>query len=360
MNLPASLRTSSFSTRTLATDQQVLAWRRRVGHAVDVPPTRAQLSDGFGASIELFAAGDSIFTDVRTDAMVLERPVARVSTDARRDFAFHLYLEGETGEVTGMSKKRSAPGSVQGIVAFDLNQPFRVERPACRVLTLFVPRPVVEAGLPDSESLHGRIIPFDTPLAQVALEHAVATRQRVPTLGAQKADEAFRLAAQLLLAAFRQDSSLTGAGRAALQAAVLERVRRFVDANLHQAELTPSLVVDALQLKRATIYRWFEHEGGLGAYIRHRRLREAADELVRFPQLKVTEIAYGLGFKSASDFTRAFRRAFDISPQDMRVRALEMQRTALTEWSTVGGPGGYGAVTGARQPFGEQVKRAER
>ena len=83
----------------------------------------------------------------------------------------------------------------------------------------------------------------------------------------------------------------------------------------------PTSVVQALQLKRATIYRWFEHEGGLGVYIRNRRLREAADELVRFPHLQIAEIAYGLGFQSASDFARAFRRAFDMSPQDMRVRA---------------------------------------
>lgn len=323
------MRTSSFSTRALATDQQVLAWRNRVGHAVDVPPTSGQLTDGFGANIDLYAVGDSVFTDVRTDAMVLERPVARVSTDARRDFAFHLYLEGETGHVTGMSKKRSAPGSVAGIVALDMNQPFRIERPACRVLTLFVPRPTVDAGISDSDSLHGRIIPFDTPLARVALDHFVAIHQSLSTFAPDEGANALKLGGQLLLAAFRQDSSLTGTGRAALQAALLNRVRRFVEANLHQADLTPTHVVQALQLKRATIYRWFEHEGGLGAYIRNRRLREAADELVRFPQLQITEIAYGLGFKSGSDFTRAFRRAFDISPQDMRARAFALLHTPV-------------------------------
>jgi len=320
------VRTSSFSTRTLAADQQVLAWRTRVGHVVDVPPSKRQLVDGFGANIDLYAVGETMFTDVRTDAMVLERSVARVSTDSRRDVVFHLFAEGETGHVTGMHKKRSAPGSVHGIVALDMNQPFRVERPACRALNLFVPRQTIEAGLPDSEALHGRIIEFGSPLARLALDHLAATRNILPTLAAHDAADALNAGAQLLLAAFRQDVRLTGAGRAALQAAVLARVRRFVEANLHQADLTPTRVVEALQLKRATIYRWFEHEGGLGAYIRHRRLREAADELVRFPQLQVTEIAYGLGFKSASDFTRAFRRAFDISPQEMRARALSLQQ----------------------------------
>ena len=99
-------------------------------------------------------------------------------------------------------------------------------------------------------------------------------------------------------------------------------------------------VVDALQLKRATIYRWFEHEGGLGAYIRNRRLREAADELVRFPHLQVIDIAYGLGFHSASDFTRAFRRAYGMSPQDARARAFELQRASRLDMLSLHAPGG--------------------
>jgi AraC-like DNA-binding protein len=291
-----------------------------------VPPSNAQLAQGFGANIDRYVAGGMIFTDSRTDAMVLERSVARVSTDSHRDYVFHLFLEGEIGTVTGMRGKRSAAGSAQGIVAFDLNQPFRVERPACRVLSVFVPRTVADAGLPDGESIHGRIVAHGSPLAGLVLDHFTATGREMAGFDASGAADALSAGAQLLLAAFQKESRLTGAGRAALQAAVMGRVRRFIEANLHQGDLTPSGVVQALQLKRATIYRWFEHDGGLGAYIRNRRLREAADELVRYPHLQVTDIAYGLGFKSPSDFTRAFRRAFDMSPQDMRARASDLRQ----------------------------------
>lgn len=319
-----TLLTSRFSTRDLARDQQVLAWRTRVGHVVDVPPSREQLTDGFGADIDLFSVNGSVFTDVRSAPMALERSVARVSSDSRRDYVFHLALEGETGNVTGMRKKRSAPGSTSGLIALDLNQPFRIERPACRLLSLFVPGPTVNETLPDAESIHGRILPFDSPLTRLALDHLAATRKHIATLAPNEVAAALEAGGQLLIAAFREGTSLTGASRAAVQAVIMAKVRRYVEANLHQAELTPASVVDALQLKRATIYRWFQHEGGLGTYIRNRRLREAANELARFPQRQVTEIAYGLGFKSGSDFTRAFRRAFDVSPLDMRAHALTL------------------------------------
>ncbi|CAB3789296.1 helix-turn-helix domain-containing protein [Paraburkholderia fynbosensis] len=320
------ISTSRFSTRGLAPDEQFLAWRQRVGHVVDAPPSKEQLTRGFRGEIDLYAVGGMVLTDCRTDPMLLERSVARVSTDTRRDYVFQLFLDGEVGHVTGMRKKRSDPGSVQGIVAFDLNQPFRAERPESRLLSLFVPAALVDEDWRDGAGIHGRIVRKEAPLAGVVLEHLAAVAREIPSLEPAAAIEALHTGAQLLLAAFRKAAHLSGTDRAALQAALMGRVRRHVEANLHQPDLTPTSVVAALQLKRATIYRWFEHEGGLGAYIRHRRLREAADELVRFPHRHVVEIAYGLGFNSASDFTRAFRRAFDMSPQDMRVRALDLQR----------------------------------
>jgi AraC-like DNA-binding protein len=319
---------SRFSTAAFARGEQALAWRTRVGHVVDMLPTREQLAGGFSGEIDRYDVGGHLFTDARTDAMQLERPVARVSTDGRRDYALHVYVEGQTGEVTGMQRKRSAPGSVHGIIALDLNQPFNVDRAACRVLTLFVPQARVHGQFGDGEALHGRIIEFGAPLTKLVFRHLAAIRAEIGTLDAPEAARLLDAATELLLAAYRKEARLTGAGRAALQVAVMGEVRRYVEANLHEPDLTPTSVVDALQLKRATIYRWFEHDGGLGAYIRNRRLREAANELAQFPHLRVAEIAYGLGFKSPSDFTRAFRRAFDISPQDMRERVLDLRQRA--------------------------------
>ncbi|WP_206996315.1 AraC family transcriptional regulator [Trinickia mobilis] len=322
--------THTFSTRSFTADEQLLAWRGRVGHVVDVPPSKRQLADGFDGHIDFYGIGGLAFTDCSTDAMVLERSVARVSTDANRNIGFHMFLEGGIGNLMGMHKKRSAADPQQGIVALDLNQPFKVERRACRVLTLFVPRQIVAAGLPDVDSIHGRVVPQESQLARLILDHVAAIVREMPTLDRDSAAGAMNAGAELLIAAFREQSRLTGSSRAALQTAVMGQIRRYVEANLHRSDLTPASVVDGLCLKRSTIYRWFEHEGGLGVYIRNRRLREAADELVRYPHLQITEIAYGLGFNSTSDFSRAFRRAFEMSPQEMRERALVLQHGGVS------------------------------
>ena len=315
-----------FSTQALPRERQLLAWRDRVGHVVDVLPTRDQIARGFAGRIELHAAGGLVFTEARTEGLTLERSIARVSTDTRRDFAFHVYVEGESGNMSGVVTKRSAPGSVRGIVALDLNQRFRIDRPRCRVLTMFVPRAMLAAHIGDCDALHGRVVPHEAPLARVIFDHFDAAARDLPALERPDAIDTLDAGAKLLIAAFAAKPHALPDARLALQAAVKGQVKRYVETHLHEGDLTPTKVVEALALKRATIYRWFEQEGGLGAYIRHRRLREAADELVRFPNLQISDIAFGLGFKSASDFTRAFRRAFDASPQETRVRALELLR----------------------------------
>ncbi|WP_250453952.1 helix-turn-helix domain-containing protein [Caballeronia sp. ATUFL_M2_KS44] len=294
-------------------------------------PDKDQIARGFAGTIDLHAAGGLVFTQARTEALVLERSIARVSTDTRHDFAFHVYAEGESGHVSGVRAKRSAPESVRGIAAFDLNQRFRIERPACRVLTMFLPRSIVAAHVGDCDALHGRVVPEDAPLARFIFQHFDAVARVLPTLKRPDAIDALGASAQLLLAAFADDPHALHDSRDALQFAVKRQVKRYVETHLHQADLTPVKIVDALGLNRATIYRWFEQEGGLRAYIQHRRLREAADELARFPNRQIADIAIGLGFRSTSDFTRAFRRAFDVGPLEMRLRALDLLHAAASD-----------------------------
>jgi AraC-like DNA-binding protein len=195
-----------------------------------------------------------------------------------------------------------------------------------RLLLLFVPRALVERSFPDAAPLHGRSIHATTPLTRTLIEHLVALKQQIVGLSKEEAHQSFLTAVELLGAAFSRQAGLSGNGRAAVRAAVYGQVRRHVETNLHDPDLSPDSVLASLHLSRASVYRIFAHEGGLAAYIRSRRLRMAADELVRFPHMEVQDIASGLGFNDASSFTRAFRRAFDIAPRELHEYASLLQR----------------------------------
>ncbi|CAB3781889.1 HTH-type transcriptional activator RhaS [Pararobbsia alpina] len=314
---------SHFNVQAKAPQQPLLAWRDRVGHVIDVLPSLSDLEKPFRASIDRYGVGQLAFTDCRSDSMLLERSLTRISRDSIRDYAFHVFLEGDVDDVAVRASPRNRASGAASILVLDMGQPVRMRRNTCRVLTFFVPGILAQEMFPDPEALHGRTMQNETPLTGLIVEHVTALSQNIAGMGASVADSAIRTSAQLLLAAFGKQAGLSGNARAAARAAMFGRVRRYIQANLSNESLSPESVLNALQLPRPTLYRLFQHEGGLGAYIRHLRLRQAADELARYPHVTVTEIAYGLGFKSSSDFTRAFRRAYDMAPQDFRALSME-------------------------------------
>jgi AraC-like DNA-binding protein len=139
-----------------------------------------------------------------------------------------------------------------------------------------------------------------------------------------EAENAIRNCTQLILAAFGKQMRMSNSARAAAQIAMRWQIRHYIQATLHQKDLSPESILRKFPLTRPTLYRLFESEGGLGNYIRNCRLRVAAEELVGMRQIPIMDIAYGLGFGTPSDFTRAFRRAYGMSPQDFRKLGMDI------------------------------------
>jgi AraC-like DNA-binding protein len=305
---------------------QAPAWRDYVGRILDVPVSRAQLASGFRGEIDTYVLDDMIYLDSRTDAVSQERTTARISTDNVRDYIFHVAVQGIIETTTHGRRPCKSAQFVPGILALDMNQPMRMVRPSyARVLAFFLPRAMVEAVIPDAESIHGQVVAYTSPLTRLILEHLALLCHRLPEQRPADAQRTIRACAQLIVAAFGKQARLSRGARAAAQAALRAQVQRYVEANLYRQELSPESILQAFQIPRPTLYRMFEAEGGLGTYIRHCRLRAAADELVELPHIAVMEVGYGLGFNSASDFTRAFRRVYGVAPRDFRAYALHGQ-----------------------------------
>ncbi|WP_414449338.1 helix-turn-helix domain-containing protein [Burkholderia sp. 22PA0099] len=296
---------------------------------LDVPISRAQMADGFHGSIDMYRSGDLRFTDCLTDPVLQARSSARISTDTVRDYVFHIVVEGHVETTTGLYPKRKSMQSTPGILALDLNQPMRMERSACRLLAFFLPRALLSSVLPEPESIHGSVIGYHSPVARLIPSMLDNLCRNLPRMQAAEAHDAMRVCALLIAAAFGKQARLTGTARIAARAATFGAIRRHIAANLHESDLSPESVQRASQLSRATLYRLFEAEGGLATYIRNCRLREAADQLRQFRHMAIIDIAFALGFSSASDFNHAFRRAYEMTPNDFRWFALSPPAEAM-------------------------------
>ncbi len=320
-----------FDVLNLPVGRQLLAWRERMGSVTDVVPSRHEMERPFRASIDRYDVGEFMFADCYTDPLTLDRTIARISRDNVRSVVFHLFVDGTGKGVLTHTAKRSGVEIDCGILAVDLDHPVRLVRGACRHITIFVPGVRLGQVFPDPGALHGRLLSPQMPLVRYLVGRAVSLAAHMPFLAAERAYDEVSEIVDLLLEAYGEEAGIKGGQRATARALAFDGARRYVRTHLADADLTPEQVVSSLGLSRPSLYRLFQHEGGLGAYIRHLRLRTAASELVAFPGLAVQDIAYAVGFKSASDFTRAFRRAYGVAPQEMRhdVRAVPDKASQL-------------------------------
>ncbi|WP_405954948.1 AraC family transcriptional regulator [Streptomyces phaeochromogenes] len=116
--------------------------------------------------------------------------------------------------------------------------------------------------------------------------------------------------------------------------AITAHIRAFIRQNLHDPELTPPVIAAAHHISVSYLHRLFQEqvpragENGDGetvaAWIRRLRLegarRELADPALR--AVPVHTIAARWGLPRASDFARAFRTAYGLTPKEYRLQAL--------------------------------------
>ena len=244
--MPAlELQHHHFNVSGESVPRQLLAWRERVGHVIDVLPSLAQIELPFHGAIDRYDFGPARFTHCVSDSLLLDRSVARISTDTQRDYVFQVFTTGGIESVGRGGLSLGRGHSTASIFATDLNQPIRMQRSACQVLTFFVPRPVVDAAFPHAEAIHGRVFENTSPMMQLFIEHVLAFSRNLPRLSAHEADSTFDVSVQLLLVELGKQTKLSGNARAAVRAAMFDKARRYVQANLHRASLSPESLLEA-------------------------------------------------------------------------------------------------------------------
>ncbi|MCX5557856.1 AraC family transcriptional regulator [Streptomyces sp. NBC_00038] len=110
------------------------------------------------------------------------------------------------------------------------------------------------------------------------------------------------------------------------QRALTERIRAFIQQNLHDPELTPPAIAAAHHISLSYLHRLFQEEvrgETVAAWIRSRRLEGARRDLAD-PALRATPIhtiATRWGLPRSSGFTRVFRTTYGLSPKEYRLQA---------------------------------------
>ncbi len=106
----------------------------------------------------------------------------------------------------------------------------------------------------------------------------------------------------------------------------VERLRRSLGPRLRE-DLTAETLADLAGVSLRTLQRLFRERFGTSPmnWLMETRLQEAA-RLIRAGDDPVTKIAYRVGFKDPSHFTRRFKARFGVSPNEFRRSEVALRR----------------------------------
>jgi AraC-like DNA-binding protein len=99
------------------------------------------------------------------------------------------------------------------------------------------------------------------------------------------------------------------------------RIVEFIEKHLSDQDLSPKKIAASSRISLSYLYSLFNDDATtVGQFVQVKRLQRAYEILVADPRghRTVSEIAYEVGFKNVSHFSRSFSRHFSIAPRDAR------------------------------------------
>jgi AraC-like DNA-binding protein len=234
------------------------------------------------------------------------------------DFVVNLAVSGRIGMTQQDQDTVLNPGD---FAVYDSARPCRIACPGpFQLIVLKIPRDMFTARclLPPGVTLaavrggHGMGALFP-PFVHSLAKHA---RSMPPEVGQRLSVNTVELLATAL-----SETTADGARRMLPRAAQLMRARRYITEHLADPDLSPPGVAQALRVSVRYLHLLFRDEDTSPArWILERRLEQATGLLAdpRQAGRSVTEIAFSVGFKDASHFTRAFKSRHGLGPREYR------------------------------------------
>lgn len=255
------------------------------------------------------------------------RTIAQSGTDA---VVVLVYLStGFSIELDGRCEQVDA----QDLVFLDLCKPVSIQAERVDNISLVVSRQKLEAlGVPIRD-VHGLVLKSGVT-KELLLSHLRACVQVGARLAAADAQAVSDVTAQLVAACWHGRSRRTVVESSRAGLASLVDAKAFIESQLANPALGPAMVQEAFNLSRATLYRMFEPVGGVAAYILARRMHRAF-QLITVPNAdrpRIKQLALAVGFEHPSAFSRAFRKHFGLSPQEVRTRQKFPTEPSARPW----------------------------
>ncbi|MFF9127430.1 helix-turn-helix domain-containing protein [Streptomyces sp. NPDC014889] len=322
-----------FDTRELPAEDRVEAWRELMTHAL--APNEVLVDDpaSFSASLRARDLGEVQVTALTYSALRSHRTPKLIRRSDPGHYVAALTLSGNQWID---QERRHASVTARELVLYCDSRPYDTQAEplngrstAAAVLARFdpgtLPLPadhlnrLLATRLPGKDGVGGLLAAF---LGQLATAPGTCGPADSTRLGSLLTD---------LITAWLAHS-LDLRSRTAVetrQRVQFLEIRAFILRHLADTDLTPSSVAAAHHVSLRTLHRLFQDSGvTVASFIRGQRLLRARRDLAdpRMAALPVHAIGRRWGFAGPSEFSRAFRSSYGMSPSEYRAAHLHAPR----------------------------------
>lgn len=314
------VQVARFSTDAYAAQDRFDAWREE--HPLS--PARFMESQpvaDFHAETAWFALGARPYHYTNIAEQDWQRTARHLRDDVDMVVVNIRFSGGAHGEMGG--RTLAVPGGSVVFTDFRQEQAHRSE--PCSCLAVAISREEADA-VAGGMDLHGLALMPDA--ARLIRTHALRLQERA-LAGTLRLEDGTGMDATLLHLLHAGIASHLGrrASRESALVAAKERVFQAIEDNLGSPTLTVGRLARQAGLSRSSLYRLFEEEDGVQAWIRQRRLERVAAILATGRrQPTIAGLADQWGFCDAAYLGRLFREAYGMTPGEYRARAAESRR----------------------------------
>jgi AraC-like DNA-binding protein len=177
-----------------------------------------------------------------------------------------------------------------------------------------------------------RILRSGNPSAEILKQYLQTLWNSHPAGSPGTTDKLIQGLASLTRIYFSETGLLHDAEAETHKEPIQDSIKRWIEGQLHNPDLSSAQICAAFYLSRSTLYELFKPEGGIRSYLQKRRL-EQARLILENPahQVGVSEIAQRLGFRSLSSFSRSFRDHWGLSAREIRKQAIAESKAISQE-----------------------------
>ncbi|HEU5096730.1 MAG TPA: helix-turn-helix domain-containing protein [Reyranella sp.] len=317
-----------FTTRALSRHQQVEAWCAWHGSVFDVIRSPVPADKGLPATHLNWKLGSLGVSHVSAPAVHTERTKAVI----RRNPIDHWVVtlsKGDTVEYKVRGSSVTVPAGVPFIYSMGDEMASTRSGPSRDRYFFYLSRDDFQSVAVLLDAARGTAL--TTPGGKLLADYMNLLVSSLPDLAPEDGSRLATAVEAILGACLAPSADRLAFAEKPIDTFLRERVRRAVRKHLRSPSLNPDRLCRELATSRSQLYRLLDGEGGVSHYIQRQRLSESFTLLCNASNiLPVAKIAELLCFADASNFSRAFRREFGMSPSDARAASMTGPPPGLT------------------------------